>query len=114
MAKKIVSLQKYGQWLINQSSGFEDLVSRVAVVTASVHPSDHQFSESPEFPGTCGSCGWIDPTTESDCDCPMTLAEHIKKLPEKIEEKLQLMELMSILGDLVGNRVPSPHRYREN
>lgn len=93
--KKIVSLMGYGKWLLNQTSGIGELIEKVAAVTAEDHPGDHEFSESPEFPGTC-ICGWIDPATESDCKCPKTLRQHVELLPDVIMSQALGIEIQII------------------
>jgi len=94
--KKVVSLMGYGNWLLAQTSDMESLIEKVAAVTAETHPSDHKFSESKEFPGTCGDCGWIDPATETDCECPKTLRQHVQLLPDVIMSQIFGIEIQII------------------
>lgn len=96
MSKK-VSTQGYMQWLVNQVSGMTELIKKVAMVTAAEHPSDHEFTDSKEFPGTC-KCGWITPGTACDCTCGGTLMQHVEKLPQQIGEAIQMAQLAELLG----------------
>jgi hypothetical protein len=116
MARKVTNFQKYGEWLLRQTSGFSEFVGKVAVVTAAVHPSDHKFTESQEFPGTCKICGWIDPVTKSDCSCQKTLAEHVALMPEFLSEQREISMIMSALAEGLGAVVieisTSPRRSR--
>ncbi len=102
---KVTDLQKYGEWLMRQVSSFDEFVKKVAAVTAAVHPTDHKFTESQEFPGTCVACGWIDPATKSDCSCPKTLAEHVALLPEYIQEQQQISMIMNALAEGLGGMI---------
>ena len=113
MSKKVCSWTEYGKWLLEQTSGFDDLVEKVAAVTAAIHPSDHEFVESETFPGTCAECGWIDPATETDCNCPKTLAEHVSAMPAFIREQFEMAavaEALSSLGAVVIEIDTSPRR----
>lgn len=41
------------------------------------HPSDHQFVDDKQFPGTCQTCHWVAAETAASC-CEHSLREHVK------------------------------------
>ncbi len=74
---KTADLELYLDTLLTgvETGNMEALLEKVQAVTANEHPSDHEYVENPDLPGTCLHCGWIEADTQSSCGCPKNLRQ---------------------------------------
>ena len=86
IGKTFTTLQQFADWL--------------DFITEPAHDaSEHVYEPNPDWEGTCLTCNWIHPDTNSPTGCDHTMQQHAISAYNEVRKIAQAMELFEKIDE---------------